>query len=557
GNFVSFLLFAVSPTFYIALGARSLNGMLAGNVAVMKSVMAEISDDSNRARVMALLPLVWNVGSVAGSAAGGVLADPAREGGMLEGVRVFRMFPYLLPCLVASCVTLVGLVLGTFVVRETLRKRGAEEGVPILGGRPRRGFRELMTPVVSSVMFNNAMSSLIVSMSDQVYPIFAATGRSDGGLGFDSREIGYSLAISGLAVFYLQLAVYPRMERRYGALGCYRRGLLVLVPYLVAMPWVSMVGRKGVVWPLLVGLLLVKVAGQVLMFTSINLLTVNLAPTREDLGFMNGVQQVAMSATRMLGPLMGGIARGFSRWAQAAVYSEPGDLAQVLRVVWRQLPLELEPTSVVVKMLAAPVNPSDLNQIEGTYPVRGRFSDEVLGRDECSRERVAVGGNEGVGVVEAVGSGVSDLRVGDWVVPRRAGEYGTWCTRTVVGRSALVEVPAGWRLGVDSLTVGSMKVNPCSAFRLLRDYAQLAPGDWIIQNGANSGVGRAVIQMARLMGVHTVNVVRDRSPEEYESLDRELSALGADLVVRDSDLGAEWFKKRVREAGPLKLGLNC
>ncbi|KAJ1816735.1 hypothetical protein LPJ60_005183 [Coemansia sp. RSA 2675] len=313
GNFVSFLLFAVSPTFYIALGARSLNGMLAGNVAVMKSVMAEISDDSNRARVMALLPLVWNVGSVAGSAAGGVLADPAREGGMLEGVRVFRMFPYLLPCLVASCVTLVGLVLGTFVVRETLRKRGAEEGVPILGGRPRRGFRELMTPVVSSVMFNNAMSSLIVSMSDQVYPIFAATGRSDGGLGFDSREIGYSLAISGLAVFYLQLAVYPRMERRYGALGCYRRGLLVLVPYLVAMPWVSMVGRKGVVWPLLVGLLLVKVAGQVLMFTSINLLTVNLAPTREDLGFMNGVQQVAMSATRMLGPLMGGIAWSWSQ----------------------------------------------------------------------------------------------------------------------------------------------------------------------------------------------------------------------------------------------------
>ncbi|KAJ2686413.1 mitochondrial 2-enoyl thioester reductase [Coemansia spiralis] len=208
-------------------------------------------------------------------------------------------------------------------------------------------------------------------------------------------------------------------------------------------------------------------------------------------------------------------------------------------------------------MLAAPVNPSDLNQIEGTYPVRGRFSDEVLGRDECSRERVAVGGNEGVGVVEAVGSGVSDLRVGDWVVPRRAGEYGTWCTRTVVGRSALVEVPAGWRLGVDSLTVGSMKVNPCSAFRLLRDYAQLAPGDWIIQNGANSGVGRAVIQMARLMGVHTINVVRDRSPEEYESLDHELSALGADLVVRDSDLGAEWFKKRAREAGPLKLGLNC
>ncbi|KAJ2733152.1 hypothetical protein IW152_003309 [Coemansia sp. BCRC 34962] len=312
GNFVTFLLFAVSPTFYLALGARSLNGLLAGNVAVIKSVLAEISDDSNRARVMALLPLVWNVGSVAGSAVGGVFADPAREGGMLEGSRLFTLFPYLLPCLVGSSVTLVGLVLGTFVVKETLRKRGDSESVALIGGRPRRGFRELMTPVVGSVMFNNAVSSLVISMSDQIYPIFAATGRGDGGLGFDSREIGYSLAISGLAVFYLQLVVYPRMERRYGALGCYRRGLLVLVPYLVAMPWVSFVAERWLVWPLLVGLLLVKVAGQVLVFTSINLLTVNLAPSREDLGFMNGVQQVAMSATRMLGPLMGGVAWSWS-----------------------------------------------------------------------------------------------------------------------------------------------------------------------------------------------------------------------------------------------------
>ncbi|KAJ2067306.1 hypothetical protein GGI16_009668, partial [Coemansia sp. S142-1] len=103
GNLVSFLLFSVSTSFYMALGARSLNGLLAGNVAVIKSVLAEISDDTNRARMMALLPLVWNVGSVTGSAIGGIFADPARMfPGVFGGIKIFIMFPYLLPCLIGS-----------------------------------------------------------------------------------------------------------------------------------------------------------------------------------------------------------------------------------------------------------------------------------------------------------------------------------------------------------------------------------------------------------------------------------------------------------------------
>lgn len=54
----------------------------------------------------------------------------------------------------------------------------------------------------------------------------------------------------------------------------------------------------------------------------------------------------------------------------------------------------------------------------------------------------------------------------------------------------------------------TMAVNPCTAYRMLRDFENLRPGDYIIQNGANSMVGIAVIQMAREMGVKTINVVR-------------------------------------------------
>ncbi|KAJ2459970.1 hypothetical protein GGF42_001135 [Coemansia sp. RSA 2424] len=335
GNLVSFLIFSVSTSFYMALGARSLNGLLAGNVAVIKSVLAEISDDTNRARMMALLPLVWNVGSVAGSAVGGIFADPAKVyPGIFGNFRPFIVFPYLLPCLIGASVTALGLLIGFFVVKETLVKKkertlpAIEEPTettplnPVALQPQQRGFKELMTPTVTSVMLNNALVSLIVSMSDQIYPIFAATGTDDGGLGFDSRSIGYSLAISGLAVFYLQLVVYPRLERKYGALYCYRRGQMILIPYLLLMPFLSSLAARArtsatgvefcILWAALVMLLLVRVAGQVLAFTSINLLTVNLAPTRADLGFMNGMQQLAMSVTRVIGPLSGGLAWSWS-----------------------------------------------------------------------------------------------------------------------------------------------------------------------------------------------------------------------------------------------------
>ncbi|KAJ2014975.1 hypothetical protein GGI09_007031 [Coemansia sp. S100] len=315
GNLVSFLLFSVSTSFYMALGARSLNGLLAGNVAVIKSVLAEISDDTNRARMMALLPLVWNVGSVTGSAIGGIFADPARMfPGVFGGIKIFIMFPYLLPCLIGSTVTLVGLFSGLFVVKETLVKKSVSmvsETTPLIAQKLTT--KQLMTPTVTAVMFNNALIGLVIAMSEQTYPIFAATSSDDGGLGLDSRSIGYSLAIAGLAVFYLQLVVYPRLEHRYGALYCYRLGQMLLIPYLLLMPCLSSIAGFGMgLWPALVGLLLVRVTGQVLAFTSINLLTVNLAPTREDLGFMNGAQQLAMSVTRVLGPLIGGLAWSWS-----------------------------------------------------------------------------------------------------------------------------------------------------------------------------------------------------------------------------------------------------
>lgn len=165
---------------------------------------------------------------------------------------------------------------------------------------------------------------------------------------------------------------------------------------------------------------------------------------------------------------------------------------------------------VAVAMLAAPINPADINVIEGKY---GDLP-----------ELPATIGNEGVGRIAALGPHVDGLHVGQLVLPMA---FGTWTQRMIAPANAVVPLP-------DSLDVhqaAMLTVNPATAWRLLHDFVTLQPGEWIVQNAANSGVGRSVIQLARALGFKTLNVVR--RPELID----ELVAAGADRVVLDdSDL---------------------
>ncbi|MFZ4682670.1 MAG: MDR family NADPH-dependent oxidoreductase [Terrimicrobiaceae bacterium] len=165
---------------------------------------------------------------------------------------------------------------------------------------------------------------------------------------------------------------------------------------------------------------------------------------------------------------------------------------------------------LLVEMLAAPVNPADLNIIEGKY---GELP-----------ELPAVIGNEGVGRVLDVGVGVSGFAAGDLVLPM---SRGTWTNRLLAKADDVVLLPAG----LDVFQAAMLTVNPPSAWAMLHEFVKLNAGDWIVQNAANSAVGRSVIQIARSLGWRTLNVVR--RPELID----ELRAIGGDVVVlEDCDL---------------------
>ena len=92
-------------------------------------------------------------------------------------------------------------------------------------------------------------------------------------------------------------------------------------------------------------------------------------------------------------------------------------------------------------------------------------------------------------------------------------------------------------------------VNPPTAYLLLTDVVKLPPGSWVIQDGANSGVGRATVAIAKALGLRTVSVVR------RDAVVAELKALGGDVVLVDGpDLG----QRVAAETGnaPIRLALD-
>uniref|UniRef100_A0A8C8DRA7 Enoyl-[acyl-carrier-protein] reductase, mitochondrial n=1 Tax=Oryzias sinensis TaxID=183150 RepID=A0A8C8DRA7_9TELE len=161
----------------------------------------------------------------------------------------------------------------------------------------------------------------------------------------------------------------------------------------------------------------------------------------------------------------------------------------------------------------------------------------------------SIGGNEGVGTVIETGKKVKSLKVGDWVIPRDAG-LGTWRTEAVFAEEDVISVPND----IPLLSAATLGVNPCTAFRMLVDFEDLMPGDSIIQNAANSGVGQAVIQIAASRGINTINVVRDRP--EFGQLCERLKAIGATHVIKEEALRRPEIKEVFKSCPKPKLALN-
>jgi NADPH:quinone reductase-like Zn-dependent oxidoreductase len=184
---------------------------------------------------------------------------------------------------------------------------------------------------------------------------------------------------------------------------------------------------------------------------------------------------------------------------------------------------------VVFDVLAFPINPADVSFCKGTYRLKPALP--------------ATPGAECVGRVTAAGAGVAHVKPGDLVINL---QRENWAQKRRVKADDVVMVPPR----TDLRQAAMLRINPPTALLLLTDVVALKPGAWVIQNVANSAVGRLLIRLARARGVKTMNVVR------RDSLFAELKALGADACVVDGPDLAEAVTAQTGGA-PIRLGLDA
>jgi NADPH:quinone reductase-like Zn-dependent oxidoreductase len=142
------------------------------------------------------------------------------------------------------------------------------------------------------------------------------------------------------------------------------------------------------------------------------------------------------------------------------------------------------PGEVRVKVLATGVGSTDITMRRGSYPYAPKIP--------------FVPGYESVGLVDAVGEGVTTLKVGDRVCALLV--HGGYATHVVRGAEHWVKVPEG----LDDAEAVSLILNYVTAFQMIEREAKLQPGQWALVNAANGGVGQALLDLLRARGVNVI-----------------------------------------------------
>eukprot|EP01105_Mastigella_eilhardi_P026679 TRINITY_DN781_c0_g1_i9.p1 TRINITY_DN781_c0_g1~~TRINITY_DN781_c0_g1_i9.p1 ORF type:complete len:619 (-),score=125.27 TRINITY_DN781_c0_g1_i9:42-1898(-) len=269
GLFISMLLFGFSWSYPVALVARSINGLMDGNMGVAKTYLGEVTDSTNRIQTFAFFGLMYGIGSIVGSTLGGLTARPAITMPKVFSPKgLFGKFPYLLPNAIIAVLVLVNFILGYIFLTENqhsrpenltkpmkqlqeeernltssahdddgLRTSEDADSSPVssptepdtsTAASSTSHTRHVLCSQYSSTLFQTirkwalpfymcclyAFNGFVQTSVDALFPVWAAADVNEGGLGFTSSQIGLVSAVGGVSMILTQLFIYKRIAKR-------------------------------------------------------------------------------------------------------------------------------------------------------------------------------------------------------------------------------------------------------------------------------------------------------------------------------------------------------
>ncbi|KAH8993665.1 MFS general substrate transporter [Lactarius deliciosus] len=325
GIVISSILFGLSRSFPALVFSRCLHGMLNGNIGVMKSMMAELTDETNMARGVSLMAVTWAVGSTMGPFIGGVLSRPQDHWPNVFSHPFWGEYPYFLPCLTTAAYALLSFTLAAIFLKETVNTGPVmKPAIEVNSDLPRVGegeildgpvkdhesplpLRALLTrPVVVSIA-NYCMISLLEIIAMTLIPLIWSTSVELGGLGMSPASIGLWMTGYGFTNGIFQLVAFPHIVGRLGPRRIFIASTLCFIPVYIMFPFENLALHgsfrgANMVTGLLMTLQLSAISLSDIRFITIFMYISSAAPNRRSLGATNGLAQTMVSIQRTIGP---------------------------------------------------------------------------------------------------------------------------------------------------------------------------------------------------------------------------------------------------------------
>ncbi len=307
GNTAFFVLFGIANTLWFALIARFLTGLFNANVAVTRAYVADISTPEEIPSRMGILGAAFGLGFTIGPAIGGWLSEPAewKWTSIFEDT-IFDSHPYLLPCVVASSLSLFSFILAWRILEESAQISDKKKDRIGLIQTLNNNFKDVLVmlkrPIVSPLLWSFTFFWVGFTIMHATFILFTMMPSSDGGLGFNAAQNGTIFVSIGLIGAITQGGLIGPLTKKFGSTNLLGVGIILAGLGLSSIPYVT----ADVAW---VGL--ITVTGFVAFGNGIA------APSRAtllarysgrgELGMVMGVAESLRAMSSIVGVLLGGI----------------------------------------------------------------------------------------------------------------------------------------------------------------------------------------------------------------------------------------------------------
>ena len=333
GTVASSLMFGLSTNFGMAVSARLLAGLLCGNNGLAKTMISEITDDTNSALAFAMVGMMDGLARLSAPSIGGWLSEPNRQYGW--NVAFLSQFPFFIPCFFSAVISLIAVFFVIPLQRETLphsirvantrrlirqlhskqrdslpmevRLADEAEEREEAAIRQRKSVWVLIRQKEIGVMVSlNAILMVLALVINEGLPLWVVNDEAHYGFGFDSSHIGIVFTVLGPMQALSSLFIYPPVAKRFGFIATFKYCLLMVGVFAFLLPFTYYVrASSALVWTCLVGGFILLVMHRSSAFTTCFVMLNNVC-TDEQKASANGLAMSVASAAGIVSPVIGG-----------------------------------------------------------------------------------------------------------------------------------------------------------------------------------------------------------------------------------------------------------